>query len=706
MFSNQIALSQWPGVIEKGSHSMSGQELIFRPIVPLAALLPLIAAALLVSLWPVYKRMRGSFWRLLAVSTVALALLNPRLVLEDRRALNDIAVVLVDKTASQNIGARTGQTAEALAHLRGELGDQNRLDYRVVTVQGAEESLLFAGLDGALATIPQERLAGIIMISDGVIHDVPDRLDLQAPLHLLLSGEDKERDRRLRQISSAGYGIVGSEAEMVIRLEDPALPEGETVMARLIMENMRDPQMLSLPANRDYRLMLPVHRAGEILTEISVPAVAGEVSEVNNTTLLTVNGVRDRLRVLLLSGEPHPGERAWRNLLKSDPGVDLVHFTILRPPEKQDATPLRELALIPFPIRDLFEVKLPQFDLIIFDRYRLRGVLPGAYIERVADYVMAGGAVLLAAGPEFAEIYSLYKTALGRVLPARPLGAVIKQPLKPRLTDIGHRHPVTAPLPGARSEPPGWGRWHRQVAAEVERGHVLMQGVDDLPLLVLDRRGEGRVAQILSDQIWLWQRGYDGGGPQAELLRRVSHWLMGEPDLEEERLQTETLGNEVILRRYSVGSGAGVARMTGPSGQTVEQNLTQERPGIDIARFPISAPGLYRVETEDASGNVLSSLVAPGAGRFRELEELRSSAGKTGELATASGGTVRRISDGLPAIRRIGLPSPAHGSGWIGLRDNERYSVAGLTDIPLLPGFVLLLFGLGGLVLAWRYEGD
>ena len=145
--------------------------------------------------------------------------------------------------------------------------------------------------------------------------------------------------------------------------------------------------------------------------------------------------------------------------------------------------------------------------------------------------------------------------------------------------------------------------------------------------------------------------------------------------------------------------------MTGPSGQTAEQTLTRERPGIDRARFPIPAPGLYRVETEDVSGNVLSALVAPKAGGIRELEELRSSAGKTGELAAASGGMVRRISAGLPSVRRVNPDSRAYGSGWIGLRDNGRYSVAGLTDIPLLPGFLLLLLGLGGLVLAWRREG-
>ena len=100
---------------------------------------------------------------------------------------------------------------------------------------------------------------------------------------------------------------------------------------------------------------------------------------------MQINGVRDRLRVLLVSGEPHAGERTWRNLLKSDASVDLVHFTILRPPEKQDGVPVDELSLIAFPTRELFIEKIEDFDLIIFDRYRRRGILPSLYLENIAQ---------------------------------------------------------------------------------------------------------------------------------------------------------------------------------------------------------------------------------------------------------------------------------------------------------------------------------
>ena len=262
----------------------------------------------------------------------------------------------------------------------------------------------------------------------------------------------------------------------------------------------------------------------------------GEITDQNNRAIAVIEGIRDRLRVLLVSGEPHPGERTWRNLLKSDPSVDLVHFTILRPPEKQDGTPIKELSLIAFPTRELFVEKLDQFDLIIFDRYNRQGVLPQLYLANVADYVEKGGAVLLAAGPDFASPAGLYYTPLGGILSTAPTGNMLEGAFKPQVTGIGERHPVTRGLPGWKKDNPDWGRWFRLVDTEVSGDETVMSGLQDKPLLVLSRKGEGRVATLLSDHGWLWARGFEGGGPQTEMLRRMAHWLMKEPDLEEEAL--------------------------------------------------------------------------------------------------------------------------------------------------------------------------
>ena len=138
------------------------------------------------------------------------------------------------------------------------------------------------------------------------------------------------------------------------------------------------------------------------MVELEVAPIADELTTRNGKAVVAIEGVRDKLRVLLVSGEPHPGERMWRNLLKSDANVDLVHFTILRPPEKAvDGTPINELSLIAFPVADLFGRKIKDFDLIIFDRYSSQAILPRFYLDNIVAYVREGGALLMAEGPAF-----------------------------------------------------------------------------------------------------------------------------------------------------------------------------------------------------------------------------------------------------------------------------------------------------------------
>ncbi len=331
-----------------------------------------------------------------------------------------------------------------------------------------------------------------------------------------------------------------------------------------------------VPVGRDVPLTVPIDHGGPNVLELEAAPGPHELTLVNNRAVVVVNGVRDRLRVLLVTGEPHAGERVWRNFLKSDPSVDLVHFTILRPPEKQDGTPIRELSLIAFPIRELFDTKLDNFDLIIFDRYSRPGVIPQAYLENVVRYVRNGGAFLEAAGPNYGTPTSLSRTPLGEILPDEPTGEVYEEGFKPQLTDLGRRHPVTEGLPGAgpRGGEPNWGRWFRQVDARVHNGVTVMTGDRGDPLLVLDHVGKGRVAQLLSDEMWFWARGFEGGGPQAELLRRLAYWLMKEPDLEENDLRAAVDGDRLVVTRQSLEPNDRPVTVTAPDGSTRSLKLT------------------------------------------------------------------------------------------------------------------------------------
>jgi hypothetical protein len=693
---------------------LSAYTIAAAPLPPWWAIAVLGGLALPILGLGIFRRARGTTWRALAIAVLLAALVNPSLIEEKRDPQKDVGVIVVDDSASQRIGDRRRYTQAALEHLQAQLAEQKDLDLRVVhagkpdpgNVLADDGTRLFTALNHALADVPRQRLAGVAMITDGQVHDVPqgDAAKLGAPLHILLSGAPDEADRRLVVAQAPSFGLVGKDLTLTVRVED--LPAASAANGRARLTLRKDggaPSYVTVPVGQDAPITVNIDHGGPNVFELQAEAGPHELTLDNNRAALVVNGVRDRLRVLLISGEPHAGERTWRNILKSDPSVDLVHFTILRPPEKQDGTPIRELSLIAFPIRELFDVKLREFDLIIFDRYRRRGVLPQAYLDNIVQYVRKGGALLEAAGPNFATPLSLYRTPLGSILPAEPTGTVFDQGFKPRVTDIGRRHPVTEDLPGeaAKGGTPSWGRWFRHIEARPQRGQTVMSGVDSEPLLILDRVGQGRVAQLLSDQRWLWTRGFEGGGPQAELLRRLAYWLMKEPDLEENDLRAKVEGDRLVITRQSLEPDNRPVRLTGPDGVTREIKLTPRDGGRSTATLPVTESGLYRV-----TDGKRTALAAAGALNPIELSDVRTTADKLAPVVQAPGGGTFWVGPGrLPVVRRT---TPGHadwGRNWIGFRKNGDYVVTGLSEMPLLPGIVALLLALGTLIAAWRREG-
>ncbi|MHA1568170.1 MAG: hypothetical protein ACTSXZ_01770 [Alphaproteobacteria bacterium] len=693
---------------------MSGMEAsaAFAPLLPWSALAPLAAATALVLGYAAFVRASGLGWRLLAAAVLLLTLANPSLVLEQREALPDIAIAVVDESPSQDIGQRRRQAETALASLRAAVERFPDLELRVVRAGngrgGGDGTELFGDLGRALSELPERRLAGIVMITDGQIHDVPDKPADRArysPFHALIAGDRNRGDRRLVVVQAPIYGLVGKPLEMTVRVDD--LPVGGG-MARIDVRRDGKPwRALRVPVGRERKVEIQLDHAGTTYFELEVEAVPGELSSANNTAVVAVNGVRDRLRVLLISGEPHPGERSWRNLLKSDPAVDLVHFTILRPPEKQDRTPVDELSLISFPTRELFEARLDEFDLIIFDRYRRRGVILSRYIGNVAQYVERGGALLVAVGPAFATPLSLYRTPLQSILPGRPTGDVKVGGFRAKVAAKGLRHPVTADLPGVTGKERRWGRWFRLIDVAVDRGDMLMTGAEGRPLLILDRVGEGRVAQFMSDQIWLWGRGFEGGGPQAELLRRLAHWLMKEPELEENDLRAEVRGGRLEVTRRSLLPDRGPVEITSPSEEVRTLELEDAGGGRATGSVAVESPGLYRVRDHGRS-----TLVAVGTLNPREVTDMRATDERLAPLIAASGGgTVWLAEETFPEIRRVRPGREIAGKnrlgqqGWVGLRANGDYIVTGIRQVPVLPGILVLVLALATLVLAWRREG-
>ncbi len=652
---------------------------IFDPLIPwplITALAVLAFAGAALALW---RGLSGWALRALAALVLLVALAGPVYQVEDRAPLTDIVILLEDESASQTLSDRSDQRTAAAQTLAAEIATRANTELRRVTVpdgDGDAGTELMSALSAVLAEEPRARIAGIIALSDGQVHDIDRAPDLPAPLHLLLTGLDSDWDRRLIVRNAPAFAIIGESVVLTLRIEDSgAVPQAAATAPLQISVDGGAAQTFDVPVGQDIELPVTLPHGGRNVIQFTVPKAEGEITDRNNSALIQMNGVRDRLRVLLVSGEPHPGGRTWRNLLKSDSSVDLVHFTILRPPEKQDGVPVGELSLIAFPTRELFLEKIEDFDLIIFDRYKRRGILPAIYLDNVANYVTNGGAVLVAAGPDFAGADSIYRSPLAPVLPAQPSARVIEEKFRPKVTDQGKRHPVTADLQGDET----WGSWLRQIDVTPQSGSVLMSGVDDRPLLILDRVGEGRVALLASDHAWLWNRGYEGGGPQLELLRRLAHWMMKEPELEEEALWGDATGQTMRIIRRTLEDEIGPVTITNPDGSTDEITLQEVSPGRFEALYDGPEIGLYRL----AEGGH-ETVIGLGPPAPREFEDTIASGDLLKPVIESMRGGVFRLEDGLPGLRDIREGRPAAGRGWIGLTPRGAYETRDVTQSPLL----------------------
>ena len=600
-------------------------SLIFQPAVPWPVIAVVGGLAFVMIVIAIWRGLPGWWLRALAALVLLAAIANPKLKEEEREPLTDIVFLVVDETSSQSIEPRPNQIAEAVAALTGELeAEGTNVDLvRVPVVDGKGQdanrgTILATALAKAAAERAADRIAGAIVVSDGRIEDADILPAFPAPVHLLLTGTEDEWDRRLVIETAPAFGIIGEPVALSLRVdalgnEPGGLPSS---LPLAIAIDGGEPRAVTVPTGQTVEIELELDHGGENLVQLSVPPAEGELTDRNNSAIISINGVRDRLRVLLVSGEPHAGERTWRNLLKSDPAVDLVHFTILRPPHKQDGVPVYELSLIAFPTRELFMDKIEEFDLIIFDRYRRRGVLPTLYMENIVRYVEEGGALLVASGPSFAGAESLYRTPLADILPTAPTAEVVEEGYVPMISDLGQRHPVTEGLErfAPREEVdgvPGWGRWFRLIDTVQLSGHTIMDGPDERPLLVVDRPGEGRIAALASDHAWLWSRGYEGGGPQLELLRRLAHWLMKEPELEEETLAGAADGREVIVTRRTMEEAVGDLSVEGPDGTISQYTFTEVSPGRFEATFLADANGIYRLREGTKEGVVAVGPAAP-----------------------------------------------------------------------------------------------
>ena len=675
-------------------------SLNFYPFIPISILILLILLSLVVIFIGFKLKAPGNIFRATLICLILLSIANPTIVSENRENIPDTVALILDLSPSQNINDRKTLAQNTYNSIKTELEKINNLDIRLKTINGKKGSKLFDPLVSMVGDISTDRIAGAIIITDGQIEDAPSILDnynFKAPINIMLTGEKEEKDRRLIIESSPRFGIVGEEIKIDIKVEDISTNTPNA----LVTINMNDDieQSRSIPIGEVVTITMPLERAGITSLNIEVEPGKEELTLQNNKSVVEINAVRERLKVMLVSGEPNMGLRSWRNLLNSDPSVDLVHFTILRPPNKQDLTPVGELSLIPFPSRELFQANLNDFDLIIFDQYHLRGILPQFYLKNVVEYVVNGGALLDASGPTYAGPYSLSLSPLQNILPTEPTGDVIVQEFIPIMTQDGERHPVTANLKDNMNS--NWGPWYRMVEGLTIAGDVLLEGPEARPLLVLNRVGQGRVAQILSDQSWVWTKSGVNKGPQADLLRRLVHWLMKEPELEENELSARIDNDTILITKNSLTLDKKPIISTSPDNIKEEIILEDIGKGKQIGKILSPQEGTWKF----SSGNSKISLIV-GNSNSSEYLDVRTTDSIVKPLVNYTSGSIHWVNNkkNIPQIKQIQKNKLTNNSKNIQLLKNEKYFVKSLQQSSLTPWYFVLIFSLILLFLSWYRE--
>ncbi len=658
---------------------MTTSQIIFSPLLPTLWLAIPGAFAALATLAAFITRAPGAIIRAAGFLLLLFILLGPNLVAQTRQPLPDIALLLIDQSQSMTIGNRTLLANQAAAALRHTA---DPTDLRIITIPPAPDggTAAFTTLRAALAAIPPDRLAGIIAITDGEITDAPTTLP--APFTALITAKGEETDRELRLINAPTYGLVGQTIPLQLAVFDHGTSNAGATTAVTISEDGKPIATTQVTIGETTTINLPIPHAGPIIIAAAVAPLPGEISTLNNQAAFTLNGIHKRLNVLLISGSPDLGERSWRLLLKSDPAIQSVHFTILRTPgETIDADP-SDLALVPFPVEQLFNTDIDKFDLIILDRFNTAGLLPPQYLANINNFVQHGGALLAEMGPEFAGPNSLALTPLAPALPAVPAPpGVLTEPFSPLVTSLGARHPVTAPFANMILSP-----WYRQVGATPTAGDVLMTGANNAPLLILAGIGQGRAGMLLSDQFWLWTRGGSHDGPALPLLRRIVHWLLREPALEAESLTAQRTGNTLTITRQTLSpNNPGTATVTAPDGTISSIALQQTAPGRFTAAVPAPQPGVWKIQ----NGNLTANAVA----NVENALEYQNLAATAAILRPAARNIIWLGQSETPPLSS--LLQPRHAS-----------EITGSRNIPLLPPLPTMVAALLLLAAAWWRESQ
>tara|TARA_B100001989_G_C24549693_1_gene473420 strand:- start:2753 stop:4630 length:1878 start_codon:yes stop_codon:yes gene_type:complete len=610
----------------------------------------------------------------------------------------DILIVMYDKTQSVIETKKIDQLIKVKKNIKDIIVDEEKLEIVEIEVNnlnnkdGKIQTKIITNVQKAFQKLEKNRVAGVIIVTDGIIHDL-DKIEedfIDIPIHFFLLGNKNERDRSIITENIPEYAVVGKPIDFMFKIIDENFQE--EVSASFILDGM---QILTKTfiTNINHQIKLPINHAGENLLEIKINNHPNEITFANNYKVFKINGIHEKLRVMLISGEPNMGLRNWRNILNSDPSIELLHFTILRPPSKRDLTPVKELALIPFPSQELFSADISKFSLIILDQYTLQGILPKKYLDNIVDYVIGGGAILNISGQEYLSDRSLLNSSLVNILPTRPEEFFIG-PFLPSLTELGKRHPITNTLEKAFKENK-WGKWFSFIKANKISGQTLMSA-NKYPLLIINEVSQGRVAQILSDQSWVWNKDRENKGPLVELLRNTIHWLLKTPELQENYLNVIKNNNFITLNLNSLNEGDTSAIITSPSGENLFVLMKDNKNGSLFGKFESTEYGKFNIKVNDIEKDFFIGITDS-----KELEKVSSSSFLINSFFEKNKQylySITWLGDSIPKIVKVFNKNNIAGSNWVGLLEkkvqkNDTFINKELINWSLImPLLLLLLF--------------
>lgn len=746
---NAVGQATAPVVTAAAPQTQTTTSYHLDPLMPVPLIAGMAALYAALGIYPFRRRIKGAALRAFAGASVAVLLLNPESAQENRQILPTEVLVIVDGSASQRFGERAAQTDEGYRQLVENLSGLENVNIRTIEIDGraADGSLqdgtqLFAAIREGMADIPRDQLGGIVVLTDGLVHDVPERFvaaDVDIPIHAYITGHEGEYDRRIEIVNAPSFGLPDSEQTVQLRFTNQG--DMDSAPATITVSVNGDVfQDYTAAPNEIIDVTLPIELTGANVYDFSVETVEGELTDVNNTISTEIEGVQEELNVLMVSGSPGQSTRALRDVLKADAGVNIVHLTLLRDLSQPQNVPLREVALIPFPAYEIFIEKINEFDLIILDRARI-GNIRSHHLRSIREYVEQGGALMMINSDEYANP----RETLGNTSIMADALAIAPQEngfsqgaYRPRAEDDGRRHPITRGLPnaGAGEGQESWGAWLNHVAGQAhDDAHVLLYGPADEPLLAVRRVGEGRVASLMSDNVFLWDRGYDGGGPSAVLLQRMAHWLMAYPALEEEdlRLTLSEDGQTLIVTRQTMAEDfEAPAILISPSGEEIEVPLEQTDNGLYQGQISVQELGFYRArqgrdtdgasvgDAEERDAPTLQSFVSVGPSNPLEFQDTISTMARLAAVMEDRAGTVTRLAGeaendndarpgvSVPAFRLASANAARENftdAAAPAIRETNSFILTDVTDKPLIPGWLGMMTALALFGGAWYREG-